>query len=155
MSQQILNFSQKVVDLLKDNWTLTGKLKAESVHFAGFQMQPDKRFQRGKDIVVEVYKINTPADPQSQGITEMNTLISIDLWLRVIDGTDKGRQKAEDDMALLENKVASIIHDNQLVITGFRLTTFSNFTSADEVEESPIKLHRVMRVRGQWYHTKS
>lgn len=153
MSQQWINFKKEILKVIQNNYDLK-EVQKKAIYFADYAMQAAKRFQSGYTIVIEITKPAGSATPKSIASTKIHDLYKIDVWMKVVATNTESRKKYEEDRALIENEILTIIDANKTAITGIRLATFTRFATLDEVDTDPIVLHSSIFITAQWYFVK-
>lgn len=153
MSQQAINFADKIKITIFNNWDLKDELLRTKIFWASYKVKPNIIEDQPYAITIE--EISGLGTPQSLKHTKFDTLFKIDFWVKIKpDESDENRIKAENTRALMKDKIMKIIHDNQTAITGIKIATFGRMQTLDEVEESPTHLHNTIFISGQWWHIK-
>ncbi|GEM_PF-5872956 len=157
MSQQITNFAEAIKELLYENWTLKDRNDKLRFFWAGYKI--DKNLFKNKKRFIEVTTVSSAPETKTLGLTKLDNLFKIDLWIKVQEGDAKNhdaRVQLENDRALCKDQILKLIHDNQTAITGMEIGTFGNMLDPDDMETMGDKwLHSVMHVIGQIHHRKS
>jgi hypothetical protein len=150
---ETLNFQQKIIITLHDNWPLQGSEAAENIFFAGYMIDPQKRFNSsGKKIEIEVYPSAGVGMLTSLSTNKVNDLFKLDYWIRVEDDSDTGRQSSENQRAKIKKAILDVLHDAQRDIEDLDIAIFTRFVTSDEVQILPIILHESIFITGQYYH---
>lgn len=157
MSQQITNFAETIKELLYENWTLKNRNDRLKFFWAGYKI--DKNIFKNKKRFIEVTTISTAPEPKTLGLTKLDNMFRIDLWIKVQETEAKNhnaRVQLENDRALCKDHILSLVHGNQIAISGLEITTFGNMLDPDDLETMGDKwLHSVIHVIGQIHHRKS
>lgn len=155
MSQQLLDFAQKIIDeVLYGKWDLEENLDRENIDLVNFQLSPDNKFNSGKNITIEVYHVSGDMVPQSPARTRVRDLFKIDSWIRVSDSSRENRAKLEADRAKILDKITRLIHNNQTAIPGLKIATLTRWQRLDELTGIPLILHNSTFITGEWFHSK-
>ncbi|MBI5697128.1 MAG: hypothetical protein HZC29_01195 [Thaumarchaeota archaeon] len=146
------NVSESITKLLFDKWTIENppELKKDKIDFVGFSYHPSERFKQAKEIVIEIDSPSGTADPNSLGLTTIDDLFKIDIWIKVKDSMREARVRAENYRAILRKEIMDILHKNQIAIPGLKISNFDNFLKRDELENN--LLHNIIYLKGEWYH---
>lgn len=152
MSIQDYNIPNTIANKLLEKWNteFPNEAKKDKIQFVGYVYHPDQRFQNGREIVIEVDNPSATPDQTSQGTTTINDLFKIDIWVKMQDTSDGGRERYENIRFLLKRLIMDIIHQQQKNITGLRFAQLGVFRKQDEPENNI--LHSIIFVEGQWFH---
>lgn len=153
---ETLNFTQKIIQILHDNWPLGGDEDTDNIFFAGYMIDPQKRFNAsGKMIEIEIYPISGVANLSSLHSSTVNDLYKLDYWIKITDESDEGRQQGENQRFRVKKAILDTIHNAQSGIENLNIAFFSRFANADEIQNKPIVLHESTFITGEYFHYKS
>lgn len=155
MSQQFLNFPDKVKTVLYDNWELKDELKRE--HFTWASYKVSEKIRSNKPLIIEITDISSTASPETRKFTQMKNLLKVSVYMKITerDNTPEKRVKLDNDRAVVVDHMMQLIADNKFSITGVEIAQFGNIRNADDVEEGQMFLNSSIFITCEWYHSRS
>lgn len=155
MTQQFLNFPEKVRTVLFNNWALDDELKKEHFLFASYKISDKIRMEKSK--VIEITDQSALANPETRSLTQMKNLLKVSVYLKLTerDNTPDKRTSLDNDRAVIVNHIMDLVATNKFSINGVKIAQFGKIQNADSVEDGQMFLNSSVFITCEWYHARS